>query len=140
MKTFRMSRTYMGTHETWERAFRTWLQALPCQETKQHVGNFLSVYRVRSVVQDAENSDNDDADTASACVNATNFRATLRTRAPNKGANIAVEEDYHDLERTWSTNKDANAHAEAVELTKLRSHERLDVEAALREARRRESA
>ena len=99
----------------------------------------MSVYRVRSVVQDAENSDNDDADTASACVNATNFRATLRTRAPNKGANVAVEEDYHDLERTWSTNRDANAHAEAVELTKLRSHERLDVEAALREARRRES-
>ncbi|CAE7375727.1 unnamed protein product [Symbiodinium microadriaticum] len=51
----------LGTHDTWEAAFRTWLRALPCQETKQHVGNFLSVYRVRAVAQDAENSDNDGA-------------------------------------------------------------------------------
>ena len=37
-----------GRYLAWETAFRAWLQELPCQETKQHVGNFLSVYRVRS--------------------------------------------------------------------------------------------
>ena len=128
-----------GTHETWEQALRTWLQALPCQETKQHVGNFLSVYRVRSIAQDAENSDNDDADTTGPYVDATNFRTTLRTRVPKKGAKEAQEENYDDLERTWARSQDTDEDASGVSLKKLRNQEHLDVDATLREARRREN-
>ena len=32
--------------EAWEAALRRWATCLPCQETKQYLGNFLSVYRV----------------------------------------------------------------------------------------------
>ena len=53
----------LGSHASWEAAFREWLRALPCRETQKHISNFLSVYRVRGAAADAENSDNDDADT-----------------------------------------------------------------------------
>jgi hypothetical protein len=44
--------------ETWVDALRMWLTHLPCEETKQYVGNFLSVYRVRpSGVEDANSED-----------------------------------------------------------------------------------
>eukprot|EP00438_Fugacium_kawagutii_P017484 Skav217980 [mRNA] locus=scaffold496:402099:408191:- [translate_table: standard] len=43
----------------WEASLRQWLRHLPCEETKQYVGNFLAVYRVRPE-SEAENSDDED--------------------------------------------------------------------------------
>ena len=45
--------------ESWEQSLRNWLLRLPCEETKQYVGNFLAVYRVRSA-SELDNSDNKD--------------------------------------------------------------------------------
>ena len=44
---------------TWDRSLRRWLLQLPCAETKQYVGNFLSVYRVRPE-SELDNSDSED--------------------------------------------------------------------------------
>ena len=46
--------------ETWEAALRQWAQRLPCHESKSHLGNFLSVYRVRPPADAEENSDDSD--------------------------------------------------------------------------------
>ena len=51
-----------GQQESWEDALRRWLRRLPCAETKRHVGNFLSVYRVRPSAEADGNSDDDGAD------------------------------------------------------------------------------
>ena len=50
--------------ETLEAALRRWAQRLPCQESKRHLGNFLSVYRIRPPAEAQENSDDSDADEA----------------------------------------------------------------------------
>ena len=89
------------SHLTWEMAFRAWLEELPCQETKHHVGNFLSVYRVRSLAADAENSDNDGADTTAVHVTAENLATSLTTRATEKATDDAPAPEYEDLEQTW---------------------------------------
>ena len=49
-----------GVNEAWDEALRRWLRVINCEETMRHVGNFLSVHRVRP----SEDSDDDDADTA----------------------------------------------------------------------------
>ena len=51
-----------GENESWEASLRRWLRRLPCAETKRHVGNFLSVYRVRPSAEADGNSDDDGAD------------------------------------------------------------------------------
>ena len=48
--------------ESWDASLRAWLRKLPSQETKRHVGNFLSVYRVRPNEEEGANSDNSDVD------------------------------------------------------------------------------
>ena len=53
--------TLRGVDESWEQALRRWLRRLPCEETKQYIGNFMSVYRVRPAVDGQENSDDDAA-------------------------------------------------------------------------------
>ena len=53
-----------GLNESWEKALREWLLKLPCQETKDYLGNFMSVYRVRPAVEGLENSDDEEADAA----------------------------------------------------------------------------
>ena len=122
-----------GSYLAWETAFRAWLQELPCQETKQHVGNFLSVYRVRSLAADAENSDNDGADTTAVRVTADNLATSLTTRKTEKNGVEAPAGEYEDLERTWrtkqTTEKGKPGRALATENT-------LDVRDLLKEARR----
>ena len=52
-------------NESWEAALRRWAShSLPCRETKQYLGNFLSVYRVRPAADAKENSDDEGADEA----------------------------------------------------------------------------
>ena len=53
----------LGEHSAWEDSLRAWLQRLPSKETKQYVGNFLSVYRVRPAAEVDSNSDDDNMDT-----------------------------------------------------------------------------
>ena len=96
----------LGSSASWEAELRRWLRHLPCVETQQHVGNFLSVYRVRPASADAENSDNDGADDAGALVSAETLPVVLQTRAAARGrcANEAEGQAdvYADLEDTWS--------------------------------------
>eukprot|EP00435_Cladocopium_sp_Y103_P006429 s3270_g2.t1 len=49
-----------GEEDSWESSLRAWLLRLPSAETKRHVGNFLSVYRVRPAADADNNSDDDD--------------------------------------------------------------------------------
>ena len=51
-----------AAEETWVDALRMWLTHLPCEETKQYVGNFLSVYRVRPSGAEDANSDDSGVD------------------------------------------------------------------------------
>ena len=51
-----------GEDDSWEASLRAWLLRLPSAETKRHVGNFLSVYRVRPAGEADNNSDDDDVD------------------------------------------------------------------------------
>ena len=121
-----------GSYLAWETAFRAWLQELPCQETKQHVGNFLSVYRVRSLAADAENSDNDGADTSAVRVTADNLATSLTTRKTEKNGVEAPDAEYADLEQTWraeQTNEGKPGRALAAENT-------LDVRELVKEARK----
>ena len=48
--------------ETWEESLRQWLLRLPCAETKNYVGNFLGVYRVRPENEGENSDDEDDAE------------------------------------------------------------------------------
>ena len=41
----------LGEHTSWEDSLRAWLQRLPSADTKQYVGNFLSVFRVRPAAE-----------------------------------------------------------------------------------------
>ena len=41
----------LGEHTSWEDSLRAWLQRLPFADTKQYVGNFLSVFRVRPAAE-----------------------------------------------------------------------------------------
>ena len=121
-----------GSYLAWETAFRAWLQELPCQETKQHIGNFLSVYRVRSLAADAENSDNDGADTSAVRVTADNLATSLTTRKTEKNGVEAPDAEYADLEQTWraeQTNEGKPGRALAAENT-------LDVRELVKEARK----
>ena len=128
-----------GAQPTWEAAFREWLQALPCQEAKHHVSNFLSVYRVRAGAGDAENSDNDDADTSGTYVDAASFRATLQTRSADATSRDEREAEYADLERTWQRRDIDKANGAAAPGIALPSEEQLDVRDILRDARRKET-
>ena len=67
--------------ETWETALRRWGPAF-CrgQESKRHLGNFLSVYRIRPSAEAQENSDDSDADEALEVSN-----GQPPNRAPNLG-------------------------------------------------------
>ena len=69
--------------ETWETALRRWAQRLPCQESKRHLGNFLSVYRIRPSAEAQENSDDSDADEALE-VSMDNLQIALQTLEPNQ--------------------------------------------------------
>ena len=57
------------------------------------MSNFLSVYRVRSLAADIENSDNEGEDDTRAQVDATNLSKCLLTRATIEGT-----DDYRDIE------------------------------------------
>ena len=100
--------------ESWEHALRGWLKRLPCEETKQYIGNFMSVYRVRPAVDGQENSDDDAADTAlhvtpSELADALQTKLSShgkRTHSDSKGA--ADDLTAEALRRTaalWSTGR-----------------------------------
>ena len=80
---------------TWDRSLRRWLLQLPCAETKQYVGNFLSVYRVRPDTE-LDNSDNED-DNEDLVVTEELLGVACQTH-------VAVEEDNHK-ESKWSTHR-----------------------------------
>ena len=69
--------------ETWEAALRRWAQRLPCQESKRHLGNFLSVYRIRPPAEAQENSDDSDADEALE-LSLDDLQTALQTLEPNQ--------------------------------------------------------
>ena len=99
-------------YETWESALRGWLGRLPCQETKEYVGNFLSVYRVRPATDGQDNSDDDAADAALE-VKEQDLPAALGTKCPQVGRRQAQDgEDRDDarvvdalrrVEAMWAT-------------------------------------
>ena len=60
---------------------RAWLQRVPSEETKQYVGNFLSVYRVRPAGEADSNSDDDNMDTKFDLTHQ-NLDIALRTQLP----------------------------------------------------------
>ena len=80
---------------TWDRSLRRWLLQLPCAETKQYVGNFLSVYRVRPDTE-LDNSDNED-DNEELVVTEELLGVACQTH-------VAVEED-NQKESKWSTHR-----------------------------------
>ena len=69
--------------ETWEAALRRWAQQLPCEESKRHLGNFLSVYRIRPPAEAQENSDDSDADEALE-LSLGDLQGALQTLEPNQ--------------------------------------------------------
>ena len=69
--------------ETWEAALRRWAQCLPCQETKRHLGNFLSVYRIRPPAEAQENSDDSGAD-EELTLSLDDLQTALQTLEPNQ--------------------------------------------------------
>ena len=71
----------LGEHTSWEDSLRAWLQRLPSADTKQYVGNFLSVFRVRPAAEADSNSDDDNADTKFQ-LNHENLGKALRTQMP----------------------------------------------------------
>ncbi|CAE7580167.1 unnamed protein product [Symbiodinium sp. CCMP2592] len=108
-------------HTSWEVTFRTWLQGVACRETKKHVSNFLSVYRVRSLAADVENSDNECEDDTRAHVHAANIDACLRTRETRQGG----ANEYDDIEAVWQASAcDANVETECLpEETAVNTHD-----------------
>ena len=69
--------------ESWEAALRRWAQCLPCQESKRHLGNFLSVYRIRPPAEAQENSDDSDVDEALE-LSLDDLPTALQTLEPNQ--------------------------------------------------------
>jgi hypothetical protein len=95
----------LGANETWEDALRQWLLHLPCAETKRHVGNFLSVYRVRPSAEADGHSDDDGVDEPLALQPA-DVGAALRTQfpAPTKRTGKALIDDRaHRVEAAMNT-------------------------------------
>ena len=117
---------------TWEAGFRHWLRRLPCEETKRHIGNFLSVYRVRGSSADAQNSDNDVEDETRVKVTAATLATSLQTRQTDETRATAEDTTYQDLETTWQ----CAATAHGADARKLTCAQTSDLKALLREARR----
>ncbi|CAE7576637.1 PIF2, partial [Symbiodinium sp. CCMP2456] len=117
---------FRDAHVTWEATFRTWLQQIACEETKKHVSNFLSVYRVRSLAADIENSDNEGEDDTRVHVDAANLCQCLKTRETMEG-----QDEYEDIEATWQ------AHAREPDVTRegLPQETNIDTRVILTEAR-----
>ena len=76
--------------ESWEKALREWLLKLLCQETKDYIGNFMSVYRVRPAVEGLENSDDEEAD-AALNLQPGDLEKALRTKLSSHGKSSAPE-------------------------------------------------
>ena len=117
---------------TWESALRHWLRNLPCEETKRHVGNFLSVYRVRGSDADVQNSDNDVEDETRVEVTAETFSASLQTRLADETKDPAEDKTYEDLDMTWQ----CSSTGMAENLDKLQCAAIDNLQELLREARR----
>ena len=68
-------------NSSWDESLRAWLLRLSCSETRQHVGNFLAVHRVRPSDEAAANSDDENADTVLK-LNDASLRKALERPAP----------------------------------------------------------
>ena len=91
----------LGEHTAWEDSLRAWLQRLPSVETKQYVGNFLSVYRVRPAADADSNSDDNTADTGFELRHETLHQA-LRTQLPPQ---------KHKASKAWNDGRAQEADA-----------------------------
>ena len=136
-------RALRGVDESWEHALRTWLRRLPCEETKQYIGNFMSVYRVRPAVEGQENSDDDAADTA-LHVTPTDLADALQTKVSAHGKRGHVEskeatdslvaEAFRTAEKVWATGRVATGQAEKTK----NAWDQVPAEAAIRAAKRKQ--
>ena len=111
--------------DTWEESLRAWLQTLPSQETKKHVGNFLSVYRVRPTDEEGANSDNSDVDEP-LHLTAESATKALQTQMPRKCQKQGLEgtDDAIALaEKAWprkaGLSKPAPAHSSPVDVKRV---------------------
>ncbi|MCV6602059.1 MAG: hypothetical protein OIF54_10965, partial [Cohaesibacter sp.] len=118
---------------------RRWATCLPCQETKQYLGNFLSVYRVRPAADANENSDDENADEplelsadmlSAALQTQEPFQTTTKTTPQGSTQSIISASGFQLAETTWS--KSATKTAAAMERT---GYEELDPKALQRAAR-----
>ena len=135
--------TLRGVDESWERALRRWLRRLPCEETKQYIGNFMSVYRVRPAVDGQENSDDDAADTA-LHVTPTEIADALQTKLSSHGKkNQAETKDATDglmaealrtVEEVWATDRPATGQ----EAKTQNAWAQVPAEAAIRAAKQKQ--
>ena len=95
----------LGANETWEDALREWLLRLPCAETKRHVGNFLSVYRVRPSAEADANSGDDGMDEPFT-LRPADVAAVLRTQFPAQKASsskAAKDDRVNHVESAMNT-------------------------------------
>ena len=125
--------------ETWEAALRRWATCLPCQETKQYLGNFLSVYRVRPAADANENSDDENVDEPlelstdmlpTALQTQEPFQTATKTTTQGSTQSIVSASGFQLAETTWS--KGAAKTAATMERT---GYEELDPKALQRAAR-----
>ena len=110
----------LGPHETWEDALREWLLWLPCAETKRHVGNFLSVYRVRPTAEADANSDDDGVDEPFTLCPA-DVAAALRTQFPAQKASSSKAANDDQANRVESAMNTADGLWQAPALAQRRS-------------------
>ena len=132
-----------GPNESWEQALRTWLRRLPCEETKQYIGNFMSVYRVRPAVDGQENSDDEAADTA-LHVMPTQLADALQTKLSSHGKRSQADsKDAGDsltakacrtAEEVWATDRVAAGQAEKTK----NAWAQVPAEAAIRAAKQKQ--
>ena len=119
--------------ETWDSSLRAWLLKLPSQETKQHVGNFLSVYRVRPNEGEGANSDNSDVDEA-LDLTASDAARALQTQVPRQHKNQpspdGADEAMDLADKAWPRTPATTAPTKS-------QHVPVDVKRALRATRKR---
>ena len=139
--------------ETWIAALRMWLTHLPCQETKRHVGNFLSIYRVRPSGVEEGNSDDSDVDEAlivTPATLATALRPTFRqTGARGKpGATTLVDDPalagykraVAEADAIWSPQSSisgASPRRSTTTSTRFNAASEADIQSALKKIRLR---
>ena len=130
--------------ESWEKALRDWLLKLRCQETKDYIGNFMSVYRVRPAVEGLENCDDEEAD-AALHLQPGDLEQALRTKLSSHGkvsvperkeaADDLVAAALQKADEVWATEKTQVVQADKTANTWAE----VPAEEAIRAAKKRKS-